>query len=188
MEPQHDIDRLLHPHVRLYGPVDEAMLGDFLKRLDEVMDEDGPLVVELMTSGGDADIGRRIAQQVRLCREHLHKEMHFVGMTTVYSAGITIMAAFPRCCRYLARDTALLIHGRRTSGDTSVDGPLPAALQVARSKVAELEKGLQLEMQGFAELVKDTDVSEDEIRERAETNWYLTADEALERRLVASLL
>ncbi|KLK93806.1 hypothetical protein AA309_07255 [Microvirga vignae] len=59
---------------------------------------------------------------------------------------------------------------------------------ITKAKVAELEKGIQLEQQGFSELIADTDVSEEEIRKYAETNWYLTADEALRRKLVAGLL
>jgi ATP-dependent Clp protease, protease subunit len=164
------------------------MLGNFFSQLREALKDDGAIILELTTSGGEADFGRRIAQQIRICREHLHREMFFVGMTTVYSAGVTIMAAFPHTHRYLAKDTALLIHGRRTAREESPGGPLTAALQVARSKVAELEKGLQLEQQGFAELIAGTDVTDDEIKQCAETNWYLTADEALQRRLVAGLL
>jgi ATP-dependent protease ClpP protease subunit len=183
-----DLSRLISPQIRLYGSVDETMFGDFLRQLDAALKGEDPVILELTTSGGEADMGRRIALQIRLCRQYLKREMIFVGTTTVYSAGVTIMAAFPNTHRYLARDTALLIHGRRTEKEELQGGPLLAVLQVARSKVAELEKGIQLEQQGFSELIAGSDVSGEEIHRCAETNWYLTADEALKRRLVAGLI
>jgi len=183
-----DLGLLLNPHIRLFGPVDEAMLGSFFQQLGKALERDGPIVMELTTSGGEAEIGRRMALQVRLCREHLKREMIFFGATTVYSTGVVIMAAFPNTHRYLARDTALLIHGRRVGKEEVPGGPLMTVLQVTRAKMADLEKGIELEHAGFAELVAGSDVSEEEIRHRAETNWYLTADEALSRRLVVGLV
>jgi ATP-dependent Clp protease, protease subunit len=183
-----DVAALLNPHIRLFGSVDEAMLGNFFQQLGEALEQEGPIIMELTTPGGDADIGRRIALQIRLCRNHLKREMFFVGTTTVYSAGVVIMAAFANTHRYLARDTALLIHGRRIEKDEIPGGPLTAVLQVTRAKIAELEKGIELERAGFSELIIGSDIGEDEIRRCAEIAWYLTAQEALDRRLVAGLL
>jgi ATP-dependent protease ClpP protease subunit len=164
------------------------MLGGFFQQLGKALEHDGPIVMELTTPGGDAEIGRRMALQIRQCREHLKREMIFLGTTTVYSAGVVIMAAFPNTHRYLARDTALLIHGRHIGKEETQGGPLTAVLQVTRAKVAELEKGIELERAGFAELIAGSDVGEEEIRRCAETNWYLTAEEALSRRLIAGLI
>ena len=41
----------------------------------------------------------------------------FLGKTLVASAGVTVMAAFPKDKRWLTRDAALLIHGRRIVKD-----------------------------------------------------------------------
>jgi hypothetical protein len=54
------------------------------------------VVLELTTEGGDADGARRMALEIRLCREWHNRDTYFVGKTVVMSAGITIMAAFPR--------------------------------------------------------------------------------------------
>ncbi len=164
------------------------MLGRFFDQLAKALERDGPIVLELTTQGGEADIGRRMALQIRLSREHLKREMIFFGTTTVYSAGVVVMAAFPNTHRYLAHDTALLIHGRRIEKEESQGGPLTAVLQMTKAKIAELEKGIELERAGFAELIAGSDVSEEEIRRCAETNWYLTAEEALRRKLVAGLV
>jgi hypothetical protein len=98
------------------------------------------------------------------------------------------MAAVPRDRRYLTSDSALLIHERQAKDEKPSNGPLSAALQIAKSKVAELETGIELEWQGFAELIEGSKVTEDELRRRAATNWYLTASEALERGLVAGVI
>jgi hypothetical protein len=81
-----------------------------------------------------------------------------------------------------------LIHGRHVVAQEIAAGPLRTALKSAQAKVAEFEKGIQIEPEGFAALIKGTDISEDEIRTRTETDWYLTAEEALARGLVAGLI
>ena len=53
------------PAIRLYGLVDDALLGRFLDQLRHVRSQREPVVVELSTSGGDADVARRIAAAVR---------------------------------------------------------------------------------------------------------------------------
>ena len=41
--------------IRLFGKVDDAMLRDFLGQLDLARQRPGPLLLELTTTGGDAD-------------------------------------------------------------------------------------------------------------------------------------
>jgi ATP-dependent protease ClpP protease subunit len=101
---------------------------------------------------------------------------------------VTVMAGFPCTHRYLARDAMLLIHGRRVVAQEIAAGPLQAALKSVQAKAAEFEMGIRTEREGFAALIEGTDISEDEIRKRTETDWYLTAEEALARGLVAGLL
>lgn len=183
-----DDAKLLNPDIRLFGQVNTDMLASFFEQYAEVTPDSGALVIELTTQGGDADIGRRLAQQIRLIRKRGRRDCVFVGATTVYSAGVTIMAAVPRSHRYLTSDAALLIHERQATDFKPSNGPLSAALQIAKSKVAELETGVKLEWQGFSELIEGSKVTEDELRRRAATNWYLTAEEALERGLIAAVI
>jgi ATP-dependent protease ClpP protease subunit len=178
---------LLKPQVRLNGSVEDKMLEHFLQRMEALAEATGPVVVELTTTGGDAEIGRRIATEIRLCRDQMHRDMLFLGKTCVYSAGITIMSAFPKKCRYLTRDTVLLIHGRRLEKTLELSGPLTASKQIAEELLAQLEIGLQLESEGFSDLVRDTEISDAEVTDRARTNWYLSAAEALHRRLVEAI-
>jgi ATP-dependent Clp protease, protease subunit len=182
-----DARKLLNPHVRLYGSVDDTMFESFQKQMDAAPNDE-PVVVELMTFGGDADVGRRLALEIRMAQKYCDRTFYFVGKTVVYSAGITIMAAFPRANRYLTNDTVLLIHDRRTDRQVNLAGPLSAGIIIARATLSQLEIGIQLEQEGFAELIAGSDISQDEINHLAATNWYVTAQEALNRRIVASLL
>jgi enoyl-CoA hydratase/carnithine racemase len=45
-----------------------------------------------------------------------------------------------------------------------------------------------LERQGFSALIDGSEVSMDEIEQRALTNWYIDADEALRLKLVTQLV
>ncbi len=174
------------PHVRLNGEVNDHLFEQFDFQVAQAGDAD-PLVVELTTCGGGAETGRRIALEIRLLRQ-AGRRVLFLGKTVVYSAGVTIMAAFPREDRFLTRDTVLLIHGRRMERQVQLSGPLRASAQVAREVLAEIEFGLELERRGFSELVEGSGVGVEEVCERAASNWYVTAEEALDRGLVAGLI
>jgi hypothetical protein len=179
--------KLLKPHVRLYGSVDDAMFDSFHRQMDAAHNEQA-VVVELMTFGGDADVGRRLALDIRMAQKHCGRTFYFVGKTAVYSAGVTIMAAFPQANRCLTNDTVLLIHGRHMEKQVNLFGPLSAGIIIARAALSQLEIGMHLEQEGFGELIAGSDITQHEINHLAATNWYLTAEEAFNRKLVASLL
>jgi ATP-dependent protease ClpP protease subunit len=186
-EQQVDVALLLRPQIRLHGMLDDDMLTGFFQQMDEALKVDGPIVVELTTSGGSPDIGLRIAEQVRLIRTYLHRDLIFSGVTTVYSAGMVVMSGFPNTARYLARNTRLLIHGRRMDAQEVPAGPLTEVLKALKAKTAEFENGVEVELEDYRNLIAGSAVSEAEIRKRAETNWYLSAREAKRLGLVAGL-
>lgn len=163
------------------------MFDSFHRQMDAASNDDA-VVVELMTFGGDADVGRRLALEIRLAQKHCGRTFYFVGKTVVYSAGVMIMAAFPQANRCLTNDTVLLIHDRRMEKQVNLSGPLSASIVIARAALSQLEIGIQLEQEGFAALIAGSDITQHEINRLAATNWYLTAEEALNRKLVASLL
>lgn len=104
------------------------------------------------------------------------------------SAGISVMAAFPRECRYLTRDTVLLVHERRLQKTLKIDGPIKADIQIVREMLAQLETAEEIERQGFSEFVRGSKISFAEMFERAQKNCYLMADEALDLELIAGLV
>jgi ATP-dependent protease ClpP protease subunit len=180
--------RLARPTIRLSGSVGHPMVASFFDQLLPVLEIEGSILVELFTDGGDAEIGRRLAEEVRLLRIHQRRDVWFLGKTLVASAGVTVMAAFPKNKRWLTRDAALLIHGRRMVKDLHVEGPLGSCRRVVEEMIADIDHGLRLEEQGFAELIGGTKVDAEEITRRAYSGWYLTAEEALRRGLVAGLV
>ena len=176
------------PDVRLFGPVNDALLTTFLAAFGDACIRGIDPVVELMTDGGVADVGYRISEEIRMAEESFGVKPIFLGKTSVFSAGVTIMSGFPPERRYLARNTTLLIHERRTDKQVHITGQIGASIQVARELIAELEAGLRVQNEGFAHLVRGTDVSYEECLERASTGWYVSAQEALDQRLVAGIL
>jgi ATP-dependent protease ClpP protease subunit len=180
--------RLAHPTVRLSGAIDEAAAASFLNQILPVLEVQGSIVVELFSPGGDADIGCRLAQEIRLLREAHRRDLWFLGKTLVASAAVTFMAGFPRERRWLTRDTTLLIHGRRMTRDVHLEGPLGSCRRVLEEIIADIDNGLRVEDGGFGELIEGSSVTLDEIRRKSYGGWYLTAPQAFELGLVGGLV
>ena len=181
----------LDAQIQLFGPVNDAMFASFTEQLKKARasDHDRPIVLSLNTNGGDADTGRRIAEDIRLCRELDGRRMVFVGIATVYSAGITIMAAFPREERYLSKGARLLIHERRDQKTVELQGALRAATSILRDELAAVEDGQALERQGFEKLVAGTPLVLQEVMDKVMTaDWYLGAEEAVRVGLVQAVI
>jgi ATP-dependent protease ClpP protease subunit len=181
-------DALFKPQVRLCCEVGDAMFTTFREQFSKASELPDPLVVELTTLGGDADIGRRIAADIRLFREHAGRNPLFFGKTTVYSAGATIMAAFRREDRWMDRHAVLMVHCRKLAKSVEFDSFLKHERDVAEALLAEIDVGIRVETWGFEELIAGSDVSLEELEEKARQNWYLTAEEALERGLIAGVI
>lgn len=177
----------LAPDIRLFGTVNENMLSEFFRQQAEVP-ADGPLVFELSTSGGDAEAGRRIAEELRLW-QLAGRELYFLGKTYVFSAGITVMAAVPRDHRFLTEDCELLIHERKMTAQIVLDGALRSCRAKVNDVLAEIESGQRLQREGFARLVKGCSLTAEDVEKRVlEKDWYLTAPEARELGLVAGVV
>jgi ATP-dependent Clp protease protease subunit len=175
--------RLIQADVRLYGEVEYAMFERFREGLEAASGK-SEIVIELTTLGGDADIGRRIAGDIEAARKHLQNDLWFVGRTAVYSAGVTIMAAFPIRRRVLSHDAVLLIHERKLDKQVHFRSGLQQSLEELEQVKAQIELGLRLEREGFAALVRHSGLGAEEVAKRALTNWYLGAGEALQLGLI----
>lgn len=176
------------PDIQLWGSVDEAMLHNFQSQLANAPPGEEPIIIELMTLGGGAETGRRLALEVAIARQRLGRRLIFLGKTSVYSAGVTFMSGFPQADRFLSRDAVLLIHCRRMEMTLQLSGPLRANALRVRELTSEIEIGLKLEQAGFSDLIRGSQVSMEELMERAPTNWYVPAGEAAERGLVAGIV
>lgn len=178
----------LSPTIRLFGPVNENMLSEFFRQQSEAKSKD-PAIFELSTSGGEAEAGRRIAQELRLWQEG-GTPVYFLGKSYVFSAGITIMAAVPPDRRFLTRDCELLIHERKMTRQLALDGSLRSCQAKINDVLAEIESGQRLEREGFAQLVQGcSSLTVEEVERKVlERDWYLNAQEAARIGLVAGVI
>ena len=175
--------------ISLVGTVDEAMACKLRDRLGEAEAGEGAFIVDITTLGGDPEMARRMIVEIDAARERLNgRRLVFVGKTVVYSAGCTFMAAFPPEDRYLTADATLLIHCRQLQQTIELDGPIRTHVPKLQAMIHQLETGIELEKENFARLIDGTDVSMDELLEKALYNWYLPAEEAVERGLVAGIV
>ncbi len=175
--------------ISLIGPVDEAMACTLRDALAQAEDNDAPLTIDMTTLGGDPEMARRMIVEVDAARQRLKRRRFvFIGKTIVYSSGVTFMAAFPREDRYLNADATLLIHCRQLCKTMQLDGPIRTSIPMLTAMVHQLETGIELEEDNFKRLIEGTDVPMDELLEKALYNWYVPANEACERGLVAGIL
>ncbi|RXZ64546.1 peptidase S14 [Pelagerythrobacter rhizovicinus] len=181
---------LVHnPTIRLHGTVDDAMLDTFLDGVAEAERGQGPVAVEVCTLGGDAEVGRRMVLEVGLARERLKgRRLIFIGKTIVYSAGVTIMSAFPREDRFVTSDGVFLIHCRQLEKTVELSGPMRGSMPLVESLCRQLKLGCEMEIEGFKRLIAGSDVEMEEVLDKGLHNWYLTAEDALERRLIAGII
>jgi len=177
---------LATPNVRLHGTVDDLMLDRWLDQA-AALRIDAPLVLELSTTGGDAEVGRRIADDVRLLRK-AGRTTRFFGKTMIYSAGATIMGGFLREDRWLSRDAMLMVHGRKLSKCLNLDGALRTQRPAVEALLAEIECGIRLERVEFAKLIAGSGIGMDELERETLNDWYLPAASALERGLIAGVI
>jgi hypothetical protein len=129
-QPQHAATSVPDCLIRLT----ENKYLDFQSQLDNALNSEGPIGLELTTTGGDADLARRICMDINLFGERLGREFWFTGKTTVYSAGVTILAGFPRERRFITKDCVLLIHERPMDMSLQLSGPLATAWLSDRSR------------------------------------------------------
>jgi ATP-dependent Clp protease, protease subunit len=184
--------RLLAPDIRLIGEINAELYDHFYEGLRKAQDRHNPtpaeIVVELTTLGGDADLGRRIAGDIRAAATHLRHSFWFVGRTAVYSAGVTIMSAFPKPRRILSSDAVLLVHERKLDQALKLECGLAECLVKLEQLKAQVQLGIKLERDGFAALVEEADIDVEEVSKRARANWYVNAEDALDLGLIGGIL
>lgn len=182
-------DLTIRPQVSLTGEVAEGTLTSLLDQLAQVEEADEPIVFEATTLGGDAEMARRVVLEIDLARKRFgSRRLVFLGKTTVYSAGITIMSAFPREDRFVTDDTVLLIHVRQLTKTIEIQGPMRESLSQVEALGHQIKTGMKLEEANFRRLLQGSSVSLQDLLGKAFYNWYLTAEEAQKLGLVAQVL
>lgn len=175
--------------ISLVGTVDEAMATMLRDELAKAENDDSMLTIDMTTLGGDPEMARRMITEVDAARDRLtQRRLVFLGKTAVYSAGCTFMAGFPRDDRYLTGDAKLLIHCRQSQETIELDGPIRSHIPKLRSKIHEFETGVELEKENFQRLIDGSDVTMEELLEKALYNWYVPAQDAARRGLIAGII
>jgi len=177
------------PAVMLSGPVDYDMYARFREQLAAAPDE-GLVVIELSTLGGDPEVARMMGEDVRFHSdlEPGKRRFVFLGKAAIYSAGTTFMSFFARDNRYLTRGTRLMVHERKMSKELSIEGPLTTCIATVEATLNEIRASIAIQNEGFENLVRDSLVTVDEVLEKAPANWYIEAKDAKELGLVAEVI
>jgi len=178
---------LAAPQISLIGDIDKYSVERFLEQLRAAEKAGGDVALEVTSLGGDPEMARRIVLEIDAAQQRLKDRFLFLGKTVVYSAGITIMSAFPCRNRWLTADTMLMVHGRKLDKTIELSGPIRTSIPMVRALLAQLETGVAHEEENFRRLIDDCDIPIEELREKALHNWYLTAEEALARGLVGAI-
>ena len=176
------------PAVLLSGPVDYDMYKDFRRQFDAA-GERALVVIELSTLGGDPEVARMMGEDIRYHSEiSPDRRFVFLGKAAIYSAGTTFMSFFARPNRYLTRGTRLMIHERKMNKQLQVQGPLTTCIAAVKATLHEIECSIEIQNEGFSNLIQGSDVTLAEVLEKAPANWYLEAETARSRGLIEAVI
>lgn len=176
------------PAILLSGAVDYAMYANFRSQLANAPAE-GLVAIELSTLGGDPEVARMMGEDIRF-----HSDMSpsrrfvFLGKAAIYSAGTTFMSFFAIENRYLTRGTRLMVHERLLTKTLQISGPLTTCVANVEATLNEIRASIAIQNEGFENLVRGSQVTLDEVLEKAPSNWYIEANEALELGLISGVL
>jgi len=176
-----------NPAILLSGSVNYQMYADFRAKLDAAPQE-GTVVIELSTLGGDPEVARMMGEDVRFHSELEPRRLVFLGKAAVYSAGTTFMSFFAQENRYLTRGTRLMIHERKMDTQIHVQGPLTTCIAGLEATLNEIRASIAIQNEGFENLIRGSQVSMDEVLQRAPSNWYVEAQEALKLGLISGVI
>jgi len=176
------------PPVALSGMVDYDMYKVFREQFDKASDRE-LVVIELSTLGGDPEVARMMGEDVRFHSDLVaDRRIVLLGKAALYSAGTTFMSFFQRDNRYLTRGARLMIHERNLAKTLEINGPLTSCLATVQATINEIKSSIEIQNEGFENLVRDSRVTMEEVLRRAPANWYIEAQEAVDLGLVAAVI
>jgi hypothetical protein len=176
------------PAITLSGIVDHGMYLHFRNCITSAPQQ-GLVVVEISTLGGDPEIARMMGEDIRFHSDlYPDRRLVFLGKTAVYSAGATFMSFFAAENRYVTRGTRIMIHERLITKTINLSGPLSTCIATLKANLHEIESSIAIQNEGFQNLILGSDVTMDELLQKAPENWYLEANEAQARGLIVAVL
>lgn len=176
------------PTILLSGTVDYQMYQSFRDQL-AAAPESGLISVELSTLGGDPEVARMMGEDIRFHSDiNPERRIVFLGKAAIYSAGTTFMSFFTRENRYLTRGTRLMIHERKLSTTLQIEGPLTTCIASVQATLNEIQASIAIQNEGFENLIRGSQVTMDEVLQKAPSNWYIEANEAKALGLIEGVL
>ena len=164
------------------------MYETFRQQLDGCAAE-GLVTIELSTLGGDPEVARMMGEDVRFHSEIApERRIVFLGKAAIYSAGTTFMSFFARENRYLTRGARLMIHERKLTKTLQIEGPLTSCIASVEAMLNEIRASIEIQNEGFQNLIHGSNVTMDEVLRRAPSNWYIEANEAQRLGLIEAVL
>ena len=177
-----------NPAILLSGAVDYLMYNNFRSQLNGAP-EDGLVVVELSTLGGDPEVARMMGEDVRFHSDLApQRRIVFLGKAAIYSAGATFMSFFAKQNRYLTRGTRIMIHERKLMKDLHIEGPLTSCVATLEATLNEIRESIAIQNEGFESLVRGSSIAMEEVLQKAPSNWYMEANEAQRLGLIEGVL
>lgn len=176
------------PTILLSGTVDYEMYRTFREQLGAAPEE-GLLSVELSTLGGDPEVARMMGEDIRF-RSDLtpNRRIVFLGKAAIYSAGTTFMSFFARENRYLTRGARLMIHERKLCKELRIDGPLTTCIAPLEAALNEIRASITIQNEGFENLIRGSQVTMEQVLEKAPSNWYIEANDAQQLGLIEAVV
>ena len=98
------------------------------------------------------------------------------------------MSFFARENRYLTRGARLMIHERKLDKRLHINGPLTTCVATVTATLHEIEASIEIQNEGFENLIRGSNVTMEEVLRRAPGNWYIEAEEARSLGMVAGVL
>jgi ATP-dependent protease ClpP protease subunit len=183
-----DVTLFRYPAILLSGPVDYMMYNNFRIQLGNAPAE-GTIVVELSTLGGDPEVARMMGEDVRYHSDIApNRRFVFLGKAAIYSAGTTFMSFFLPENRFLTRGTRLMIHERKLAKTVNINGPLTTCVATVKALLHEIEASIIIQNEGFENLIRGSQVTMEEVLEKAPNDWYIEASEAQRLGLIAAVV
>lgn len=69
-----------------------------------------------------------------------------------------------------------------------IDGPLTTCMAAVKATLNEIECSIQIQNEGFENLIRGSQITLDEVKRKAPDNWYLEAQEAKAFGLIEDVL
>ncbi len=86
------------------------------------------------------------------------------------------------------RVSLLIIHERKLTRTLHIEGPLTTCLASVEATINEIQCSIAIQNEGFQNLINGSSVTLEQVIERAPSNWYVEAQEALRLGLIAGVL